>query len=312
MIDEDKATQRSNLLALTRDDTLSAMAWNVNGKYIVVTGANGGIGYETAKQLYNMGARVIMVCRNETRGEQALASIRKSTPSTGDSGLYLVIGDMAEAESVSRAAEATSSITTHIDILINNAGAYFGQRRENSAGVEYTFALNHLGYFRLTASLMPMLQAAGEARIVSVSSEAHRFTDIRWDDIFFESRRYKGFAAYGQSKLMNILFTRELARRLASDSASITANCLHPGFIKTGFANLKPDEGGSSGFSLMAKLFAKPPEAGAKTGVYLASSPEPSEANGLYFKNSRRAKPSASARDDAAATRLWELSERFA
>lgn len=288
------------------------MAWNVDGKYIVVTGANGGIGYETAKQLYGQGARVIMVCRNESRGESALASIRDSAATSGDSGLYLVIGDMAEADGVSRAAEGISSVTSHLDVLVNNAGAFFGERRENSAGVEYTFALNHLGYFRLTASLMPMLQAAEQARIVSVSSEAHRFTGIRWDDVFFESRRYRGFTAYGQSKLMNILFTRELARRLASDSPSITANCLHPGFIKTGFANLKHDEGGSSGFSLMAKLFAKPPEVGAQTSVYLASSPEPSDANGLYFKNQRPAKPSAAARDDTAATRLWELSERYA
>lgn len=286
------------------------MSWSITGKYVVVSGANSGIGYETTKALYGLGAKVIMICRNRARGEEALGRIREEEAARAGTELHLVLGDMAERSGVSAAAEAISSITSRVDVLLNNAGALFPTRRENSEGLEYTFALNHMGYFRLTASLLPLLQAAEGARIINTASEAHRFTGIDWADPFFERRRYRGFRAYAQSKLMNILFTTELSRRLKG--SRITVNALHPGFVRTRFAETPPGEGGSRGFSLMAKIFAIPPEEGAKTSVFLVASPEVEGTTGQYFARSRPKTPTRAGRSAEDARRLWEFSEQYA
>jgi NAD(P)-dependent dehydrogenase (short-subunit alcohol dehydrogenase family) len=192
-----------------------------------------------------------------------------------------------------------------IGVLVNNAGAAFTKRQLTEDGLEMTFALNHMSYFVLTHFLRPKMSAGG--RIVSTSSGAHRGAKLDFDDLQSE-KRFSGFAVYGRSKLCNILFTRELARRLAG--TGITANCLHPGFVATRFGSAN---GGLFAMALgLAKTFALSPEQGAQTIIYLASSPEVENVSGLYFSSSKAETPSKAAQNDADAKRLWEASARLA
>jgi NAD(P)-dependent dehydrogenase (short-subunit alcohol dehydrogenase family) len=277
---------------------------NMQGKVVVITGATSGIGQVAAEKLAAMGARIVMIARDHLRADAELARLRQIAPGAAHSVHYADLSRLAEMKRVGAEIAAAES---RIDVLINNAGAVFNQRQTTPDGLEMTFATNHMSYFVLTGALHDRLIASAPSRIVSTSSDAHRRMKLDFDDLQ-SAKSYSAFRAYGRSKLCNILFTRELARRLAG--TGVTANCLHPGFVATRFGD------GSGGLlaSLFraAKTFAISPEKGAETIVYLASSDDVSGVTGEYFYKCRRATPTNQAQDDESARRLWQESERIA
>ncbi len=277
----------------------------MQGKVIVITGATSGVGLHAAIELAAMGARLVLIGRNPERGSAALAAVRRRTPQAEVDMRY---ADLARLDQVRELGAALDAALPRIDVLINNAGAIFQRRQFTAYGLERTFALNHMAYFLLSHLLREKLVASAPARIVSVASEAHRGATLDFDDLQGE-RRYSGWKAYQRSKLCNILFTRELARRLAG--TGVTVNCLHPGFVATRFGD---DNGGL--FRLAVKLAKKvsaiAPARGAETAVYLSSSEEVAGQSGGYYDKCRPATPSAAAQDDAAARRLWQESARIA
>lgn len=279
----------------------------MNGKTVVVTGANSGIGRATASALASLGARVVITGRDSEKTESAAASVRTET---GNHDVHTAVFDLGELASVSEGAADLLDRFERIDVLVNNAGVVLTDRRESVDGYEATFAVNHLGPFLLTGLLLDRLRESAPARIVNVASTAHRSArrGIDFDDLH-STRSYAGMRAYGQSKLANILFTTELARRL--EGSGVTANCLHPGTVATGFAA----DGDASGFLAFGIKVIRPfiltSEQGARTSVYLASSPEVDGVSGRYFVKNRARQPSAAARDGAAARRLWEVSEEL-
>lgn len=270
------------------------------GKTVVITGASNGIGRSAAVELARRGARLVLVCRDEGRGRAAVSQI-ESLGGRAD----LVLADLAEFAPVKAAAREVLRLCPRIDVLVNNAGAIFEKRSVTADGFERTFALNHLSYFLLTRLLLDRIKESAPARIVNVASRAHwRAKGVDLEDLAGE-RSYSAWRRYGESKLANILFTRELARRLSG--TGVTANSLHPGVVATGFGR------NSKGLlNLMVRLaapFLTTPEKGAETIVYLASSPEVAGVTGEYFARCAPAASTAAAKDDAAALRLWELSE---
>jgi len=276
----------------------------MQGKVCVITGATSGIGLVAAERLGALGARLVLVGRDEVRGETALKELRLRIPGVAATIHY---GDLSRLSEMNRLAAEIAAAEPRIDVLINNAGAIFQERSATEDGLERTFALNHMAYFVLTNRLRERLVASAPARVVSVSSDAHRGKTLDFDDLQ-STRGYRGFSVYGRSKLANILFTRELARRLAG--TGVTANCLHPGFVATRFG-----ENNGRFFRVgitIAKRFALTPEQGAETIVYLASSPDVATTTGAYFVKCKVATPTKAAQDDAAARRLWEESERLA
>ena len=276
----------------------------MEGKVVVVTGGTSGIGQVAAERLAAMGARVVLVARSQSRGEAAMTRLHEMGPKERHSVHY---GDVSRLRDLNRLAGEIRSAEPRIDVLINNAGAAFSKRSVTEDGLELTFATNHLSYFVLTQGLLDALRPAGTARVVNTSSHAHYRARIDFEDLQME-RNFQGFRAYGVTKLMNILFTRALAKRLAG--SSITTNSLHPGFVNTRIG----DEG--SGFIAAAFRFAKnfaiTPEKGAETIVYLASSDEVAQTSGLYFYKCQPMEPSKAAQDDAAAERLWRETAKLA
>ncbi len=276
----------------------------MKGKTIVATGATSGIGQAAVLELAGMGARIVIVARDEARAQATMRRLEAKAPGLDHRTQLADLSNMAETRTVGAAIAASEP---RIDVLINNAGALFSERRVTPEGLELTFALNHMAYFVLTEALRDNLAASAPARIVSTSSNAHDGASLDFDDLQ-SAKGYGGFKVYGRSKLANILFTRELARRLAG--TGVTANCLHPGVVATRF--------GSSSGGFMGTLipFLRPffisPEMGADTIVYLASSPEVAKTSGEYFVKRKIVQPSAAARDDAAAKRLWKASETLA
>lgn len=216
--------------------------------------------------------------------------------------------DLSRSDEILRLAAALLDDAGRIDVLVNNAGAIFARRETTPDGLERTFALNHMGYFRLTALLRPRLIASAPARIVNVASEAHRSAQLDFNDLQL-SMRYSGWTAYRRSKLANILFTRELARQL--ENTAVTVNCLHPGFVASDFG--ENNRGiWRVGIKMAKRLTAISVERGAETPVYLSSSSNVDEINGKYFEDCRQRASSEAAQDDAAAARLWEQSEELA
>jgi NAD(P)-dependent dehydrogenase (short-subunit alcohol dehydrogenase family) len=275
----------------------------MKNKVVVITGATSGIGEVAAQTLAGMGARVVLVARNAGRGQKTLTRL----PSVGAGAPHSVYyGELSRIADCKRVAAEISAAEPHIDVLINNAGALFGSRQVTSDNLEETFATNHLAYFVLTLGLKDKLLAAGNARVVSTASDAHKGYTLDFDDL--QAKSYSAIRAYGRSKLCNILFTRELARRWAG--TGITANCLHPGFVATRFGDASG--GFLSSVVRFAKNFAISPEKGAATIVYLASSPDVSATSGEYFYKCRPATPTAGGQDDAAAERLWVESAKLA
>ena len=272
----------------------------MRGKTVVITGATSGIGEVAACALAQQGARIVLIARDRARGEHTLKRIEAVAPDLHHVAHYANLSRLAEMK---RVAEAIAASETRIDVLINNAGALFGTRQVTGDALEMTFATNHIAYFVVTNLLLARLQATPGARIVSTASDAHRRAKLDFGDLQLE-KGYSGFGMYGRSKLMNILFTRELARRLAG--SGVTANCLHPGFVATRFADAS---GGLISLVVKgAKKFALTPAEGAKTLIYLASSPEVDGVTGKYFEKCKEAMPTAEAQNDADARRLWEIS----
>lgn len=276
----------------------------MKNKVVVITGATSGIGEVAARTLAGMGARIVLIARNATRGQKTLTQL----PSAGAGAAHSIYyGDLSRISDCKRVAAEIAAAEPRIDVLINNAGALFGSRQLTSDNLEETFATNHMAYFVLTLGLRASLTAAGRARVVSTASDAHKGYTLDFDDLQ-STKGYSAIRAYGRSKLCNILFTRELARRWAA--TDVTANCLHPGFVATRFGD---GSGGLiSSVVRIAKTFAITPEKGAQTIVYLASSPEVAAISGDYFYKCRPATPTAGGRDDAAASRLWIESAKIA
>ena len=273
------------------------------GKVVVITGATSGIGTEAARELARMGARVVIVARDADRGAQTRKDIVEST---GTPKVEVARCDLASQRDVRRLASELRTALPEIDVLVNNAGLTMADRRLTEDGIETTFAVNHLAPFLLTNLLIEPLEAGAPARVVTVASDAHRGATLDFDDLGAE-RGYSGWGAYCRSKLANVLFNLELARRLRG--SGVTANCLHPGVVATGLGRGGP---------LLIRVFqavARPlllsPERGADTVVFLASSPEVEGASGGYYEKCRRVEPSAAARDRAAAERLWRVSEEL-
>jgi retinol dehydrogenase 12 len=276
----------------------------MQGKTVIATGATSGIGEVAVLALAKMGARIVFVARDERRAEATLVKLERQAPGLGH-GVHLAdLSLMAEAR---RAGRLIAQQEPRVDVLINNAGAMFAVRRVTAEGLEMTFALNHMAYFMLTEALSETLVASAPARVVSTSSAAHQGMRLDFSDLQ-GARRYNGWQAYGRSKLANILFTRELARRLAG--TGVTANCFHPGFVATRFG--EASGGWTSRLIPFARVFAIRPEQGADTLITLASSPEVANVTGAYFVKRKAAEPSRAARDDSAAKRLWEASEALA
>ena len=276
----------------------------MHGKTVVATGATSGIGQAAVLALAGMGARIVLVARNEKRAAATLERLEAAAPRRGHRSHLADLMSMADSRRVGAAIAASER---KIDVLINNAGAMFAERRTTAEGLERTFALNHMAYFVLTAALIGNLKGSAPARIVSTASGAHAGARLDFDDLQSE-RGYSAFKAYARSKLANILFTRELARRLAG--TGVAANCFHPGFVASRFGD---EAGGLVGRLFpLAKLAGLSPEKGADTLVYLTSAPDAASASGAYFVKRRIAEPSAAGRDDNAAKRLWQASESLA
>ncbi len=274
----------------------------MKGKTCVVTGATAGIGKETAVALAAAGAHVAIVGRTRDKGERALAEIRQR--SGGDVDLF--VADLGSQRAVRALAARLTAALPRLDVLVNNAGLILDQRVLTEDGLETTFAVNHIGYFLLSRLLEPKLCASAPARIVNIASGAHRGATIRFDDLV-GARAYDGWRAYAQSKLANIVFTYELARRLAG--TGVTANCLHPGAVATNFGNAGP-----ALIRLAVRIgrpFLKSPARGAATAIYLASSPEVEGVSGKYFVNRREARSSDESYDPEVAARLWKVSEEL-
>jgi NAD(P)-dependent dehydrogenase (short-subunit alcohol dehydrogenase family) len=276
----------------------------IQDKVVVITGATSGIGRIAAEKLAGQGARIVMVARDRARAEETLARLREVGPSAAHRVHY---ADLSLVADVKRVGAEIAAAEPRIDVLLNNAGSMFGLRKLTPEGHERTFALNHMSYFVLTHCLRESLVSAAPARVVNTASNAHLRSTLDFADLHTKNR-YRPTLAYSRSKLCNILFTRELARRLAG--TGVTANALHPGFVATNFGQR---DAGVFGWGLrMAMLFAARPEPGADTIINLASSPEIAGVSGRYFYNSREIAPSSAAQDDAAAARLWRESEMIA
>src|SRR5215472_6436086 len=273
----------------------------MNGKVCVVTGATSGIGKAAATALAGMGAQVVLVARDRGRADATAARIG----SVAAQPPMVDIADLASMDQV-RALAARLAALDRIDVLINNAGLVLGERRVSQDGFEYVFAVNHLAPFLLTNLLLPKLSESAPARVVTVTSDAQTAASLDLDDPALENG-WSSWRSYANSKLANILFTRELSRRI--DGTGVTANCAHPGVVRTGF--------GRQGAPLLrfgltlARPFLLSPERGADTIVYLASSPDVAGKTGGYYVKRQLREPSSAARDDAAARKLWGISEQM-
>ena len=276
----------------------------LTGRTCLVTGASSGIGLEIARGLAALGARVLMVARDPVRGEAARLEVAGST---GNDLVELLLCDLGSQAQVRSLAERVLECCPRLHVLVNNAGLTLGERILTDDGFETTFAVNHMAPFLLTELLRERLIASSPARVVTVASDAHNGGKIDFDDLFGE-RGFSGWQAYSQSKLANVLFTRELARRL--DGTEVTATCLHPGVVRTGFARQGPTF--FRFFFKVAGLFLLTPERGADTAVWLAGSPEVAGASGGYYVKRRLNQPSKAAQDPETAARLWQVSAELA
>jgi NAD(P)-dependent dehydrogenase (short-subunit alcohol dehydrogenase family) len=279
---------------------------HMNGKVILVTGATNGIGKVAALELAKMGAMVILVGRNRAKTEAAVNEIKAQSK---NQAVDMLLADLSLMAEVRRLADEFKRKYQRLDVLINNAGAHFSSRQETVDGYEMTFALNHLSYFLLTELLLDLLKASVPSRIVNVASDAHTGGSMDFNDLQSKnSYGQMGFKPYSNSKLANVLFTYELARRLAG--TGVAANVLHPGFVATGFAR-NSNRLMSLLMGIVHRFGALSPEQGAETIIYLASSPEVEDVTGRYFEKCKAVPSSSASRNEADARRLWEISEQL-
>ncbi|MBT3928477.1 MAG: SDR family NAD(P)-dependent oxidoreductase [Rhodospirillaceae bacterium] len=271
-------------------------------KIFLVSGATDGIGRVSALKLAQMGGRVILVGRNAAKGERVIGDIKRAS---GNAEIEFEQADLSSQSDIRALAERLNNRLEHLDALVNNVGAWFNRRALSVDNIEMTFALNHLGYFLLTGLLLDKLKCAPSARIVNVSSMAHKGPQVDLDDPQGEAG-YSGWRAYQASKLANILFTYHLAGKLSS--SSVSANCLHPGFVASKFAH---NNGGWLKWMMIVvqQLAAINEEKGARTSVYLASASEAEGVSGKYFIKSEIAESNAASHEGAAQERLWQISE---
>jgi NAD(P)-dependent dehydrogenase (short-subunit alcohol dehydrogenase family) len=275
----------------------------MKNKTVVITGANSGIGYVTALEIAKLGARLVLICRNKAKGEQAQQQIMEKAK---NQSVSLKIADLSSQKEVRRVASEISQEYPVIDVLVNNVGVIIAERQLSIDNIEMTWATNHLGYFLLTNLLLGNLQAAGAARIVNVASQASWIGTIQWEDINF-SKSYSAMGAYAQSKLANIMFTNELANRL-KDTA-ITTNAVHPGAVGTNFGRNMTGFIGKA-FQWFGSLM-RSPEKGAETSIWLAVHPDLERVTGKYFADKKPIKAKAIAYQPENLERLWMLSEEM-
>lgn len=274
---------------------------DMSGKICLITGSNSGIGKETARELARLGAHVIMVARSRERGEEARDDIIEST---GNRNVDLFIADLSVMREIVNLATRLKEKYKKLDVLVNNAGGINQDRILTEEGNELTLAVNHLAPFLLSHELLPLLGCSGEARIVNVSSGAHQLGKVNLED--FQNTNYGSLRAYGTAKLLNIMFTYGLARRL--EGSHISVNVLHPGFVNTGFGK----SNASRSRIMMMKLFsriAKSPEKGSETSIYLASSHEVIDITGRYFANSSEKRSSKTSYDKGLQEAIWKKTE---
>ncbi len=277
----------------------------MKGKRVLITGATNGIGKQAALELLKMGAEVVIVGRNETKTRQVMMQLQAQS---GNDAIDMLVADLSSMDEVRRIAAEFRAIYDRLDVLLNNAGAVFSDYQESADGYEMTFALNHISYYLLTHLLLDMLkntaEAQGEARIINVSSSAHRNATLRLDTLREESG-YSFMNSYGASKLMNVLFTYELARRL--EDTSVFVNAVHPGLVSTGFGH-NTGRVWAGLIKVAQKLFAISPERGAETLVHLASAPELAGVSGKYWNEKQQKRSSKNSYDREQQKRLWEFS----
>lgn len=276
----------------------------MQGKIVVVTGGTSGIGEVTAVRLAEQGARIVLIARDRDRADATVAKLHSANAAAEH---LAHLADLTTLAEMKRVAAAIAAAEPRIDVLVNNAGAIFPRREVTGDGLERTFAVDHMGYFAVTLGLIERLRATPGARVVSTASVAHRGAKLDFDDLQME-RGWSAFGAYGRAKLANILFTRALARRLEASGA--TANCFHPGAVASRFG----DNAGpvAKAAKTLFRRAMVSPEQGAQTLIWLASSPHVTGVSGRYFARRAQATPSAAARDDTAAERLWAESARMA
>ena len=282
------------------------MTASMQGKTVLITGANSGIGKETVVALARAGATVVFTSRDPEKGEQAAADVRQRS----GADVALMPLDLASFPSIRALAGGFLQRYDELHVLINNAGLILTERTETEQGFETTFGVNHLGHFLLTQLLLDRVKASAPARIINVASNAHRFArgGLDFDDLQL-TNSYGGMQAYTRSKLANIYFTRELARRL--EDSGVTVNAVHPGVVATGFARDGDAKGLVPWLMALARPFYRSPEKGAQTSIFVASSAELDGVSGKYFANSKETQPTSIAQDDEAARRLWAASEEL-
>ena len=274
----------------------------MKGRVVLITGATSGIGRETAMGLARMGATLVLVGRDPEKARQTASEIAEKT---GNRDVSMLLTDLSSLEEVRRLSEQVIKTIPKLHVLVNNAGGIFMKRQITTDGYEMTFALNHLSPFHLTNLLLDLLKKSAPSRIVTVASMGHFMAHIDFNDLMGE-KRYRWMRAYNRSKLANVLFTYELARRLKG--TGVTANCLHPGPVASNFGK------GQGWFGLLMKIgapFILPPKQGAKNSIFVASSPEVEGISGKYFYKLRVSRSSRESYDEEVATRLWKISEEY-
>ncbi|GAB4547939.1 MAG: SDR family oxidoreductase [Anaerolineae bacterium] len=281
----------------------------MQGKIVMVTGANSGIGYATVEGLAAQGATLILHARSKEKGEKAREDIARKT---GNTNIHLMLADLSSIEQLKELADQVKAKFDHLDVLINNAALVPTRRTLTKDGLEAQFAINHLSYFILGNLLLPHLEASGAGRMINVSSNLHAVGKVDFENLQAE-KRYEfypvggpGWGQYSNTKLMNILFTKEMARRLGED-AKVTVNAVHPGLIGTNLSRAMPKFIHRIYLSMVAK-----PEKGAETSIYLATSPDVAKITGQYFTNKQIAESSPASHQIEVALRLWEVSAKLA
>ena len=269
----------------------------------IVSGGNSGIGFELCRGMADAGFHVVMVSRGAERGQPALEKLQAEF---GDS-VEMMLCDMSDLGNISKLHAEFSAKFDRLDVLLNNAGAMWGRREKTAQGHEMTFGVNHLGYFVMAQTFLPLLKATEGSRIINTASEAHRMANLKLKNPNWENKYYSQWRTYGNSKLCNILFTRELARKL--EGTGITTHCFHPGVVRTRFGS------GSSGpmrlFWPLFRVFMINSKKGASTGLHLALSEDAATTTGEYWVRSKRNRGNRHARNDSNASRLWEVSEEM-